>query len=304
MPGAITEAIGLQRTAFMAFRQTGNTPKLEVYTFSAKEPTSEEPSPILRAVYLLPELQNGVEMALNCRCDPPPFQYSHLAHPDISSVPIDTPDFLRRPFEMQETSRTLAFALSVRPGLNAGWFGSLLSRDLAIFVPLQTFISTDLDSDAPPGEPRVIPASEWMHSSRVLADLPFSNQWVFGTRFATLSPEWKLCIYDFNPSTIAYLKHHQERKRSQNQLQEPGVGQSEEGEGVLEWREGNADVGLVSTEWSFTDQMFFKEPLRSGAPFLVSVSEHKIDVTPNEILGVMIDDERVLLVQVGGSSSV
>jgi hypothetical protein len=298
-PGAITEACLLQRTAFMAFRQVENTPKLEVYTFSAQEPTSDEPPPILHAVYLLPRLQNNVEMAMQCRCNPPPFQYSHLVRPDISSIPIEPPCYFRRPFQIQETSRTIALSLNVRKE-----FGPEQTRDLVIIVPLQTFISADLDPEAPRGEPRVVPASEWMHGSQVLADIPMSDQWVYGTRFAILSPDLNLCICDFNPAKIAYLKHRQQGTRAEERSREPGGAQSGEDQDIIEWKEGSTDVGLVLGGPDFTDEMFFKEPLRCGKPFLMSISEEEIAVAPNEAIGVMVDDERVLLVRVGGLSSV
>jgi hypothetical protein len=295
MPGGITEASFLQRTAFMAFKQVENTPKLEIYSFSAKEPTSEEPLPILRAIYLLPSLQDGVEMVLQCQCNPPPFQYSHLVQPDISSFPIDPPCYLRRPFQVQETSRTLVLALNVRTG--AG-----LHRDLVIFAPLQTFLSTNLDPEAPQREPLVVPALEWMRSSHVFGNIPLSDQWIYGTRFATVvtdSPgQRNFCMFDFNPAITEYLKHHQERKRPQSELPERGTVQPGEDQDIIEWTEGNAVaiLGLSGTE--FTDKMFFKESLQCGAPVLISISEEEIDVPPHETLRLLIDDERVLLARV------
>jgi len=300
MPGGITEASFLQRTAFMAFRQVGNTPKLEVYSFSAKEPTSEEPPPILRAVYLLPSLQNGVEMAMQCRCDPPPFQYSYLVQPDMSSLPIDPPCYMRRPFHIQETSRTFILALSVRTDTGQ-------NQDVVIFAPLQTFLSTNLDPEAPQKEPQVIPATEWMRNSHVFGSIPLSDQWIYGTRFATVitdSPgQRNFCMFDFNPAITKYLKHHQDRNRSQNKSSGTGA-QSTEDQDIIEWTEGNAVIilGLSGTE--FTDEMFFKEPLQGGAPVLISISEEEIDVPPNETLRVLIDDERVLLARVSGLVSV
>jgi len=177
------EAIPLQRTAFMAFRQIEDTPSLEVYTFSANEPTSAEPCPILRAVYRLPSLQNGVEITMQCRCDPPPFQYSHLVHPDIPSMPIETPSYLRRPFEIQEGSRIVVIAFNATIVLNPEQ-----SRDFAIFVPLQTFISTNLDPEAPQGEPRVFPASEWMCNTYLLDDISLLGQWCVMSMALDLPP--------------------------------------------------------------------------------------------------------------------
>jgi len=304
MPGGITEASFLQRTAFMAFRQVENTPKLEVYSFSAKEPTSEEPPPpILRAIYLLPSLQNGVEMVMQCRCDPPPFQYSHLVQPDMSSFPIDPPCYMRRPFQIQETSRTLVLAINVRTDTGQ-------HQDLVIFAPLQAFISTNLDPEAPKREPQVVPASEWMRDSHVFGNIPLSDQWIYGTRFATVitdSPgQRNFCMFDFNPAIAKYLKHKHGRNRSQNEYPEPeaGVKQSVEDQDIIEWTEGNAVIilGLSGTE--FTDEMIFKEPLQGGAPVLISISEEGIDVLPNETLRVLIDDERVLLARVSRSASV
>lgn len=300
MPGGITEASFLGRTAFMAFRQVENTPKLELYSFSAKEPTSEEPSPILRAIYHLPSLQKGVEMVMQCRCDPPPFQYSHLVQPDMSSFPIDPPCYMRRPFHIQETSRTLVLALNVRTDTGQ-------HRDLVIFAPLQTFISTNLDPEAPQREPQVVLASEWMCDSHVFGNIPLSDQWIYGTRFATVitdSPgQRNFCMFDFNPAITKYLKHHQERNRSRNDIPQPGVVQSVEDQDIIEWTEGNAVIilGLSGTE--FTDEMFFKEPLQGGAPVLISILEEEIDVPPNETLKVLIDDERVLLARVSSSVS-
>ena len=296
MPGAITEASPLQRTAFMAFRQVGNTPKLEVYTFSAKEPTSDEPSPILRAVYLLPALQDGVEMVMQFRCNPPPFQYSHLVQPDMSSFPIDPPCYLRRPFQIQETSRTLVLGLNVRTEYD--------TEDVVIFAPLQTFTSTNLDPEAPQGEPQVVPASEWMHGSHVFGNLPLSDQWIYGTRFATMTTESSgqhtLCIFDFNPAITGYLKHQQERNRSQDQLREPGAQQSVEDQDIIEWTEGNAVVVLALRGTEVTDEVFFKEPLRGGVPVLMSISEEEID---EQTLTLVIDGERLLLARVGSSGS-
>jgi hypothetical protein len=297
MPGGIMEASFLRRTAFMAFRQIENTPKVEVYSFSAKEPTSEAPLPILRAIYLLPSLQNGVEMVMQCRCDPPPFQYSHLVQPDMTSFPIDPPCYMRRPFHIQETSRTLILALSVRT--DAGQH-----RDLVIFAPLQTFISTNLDPEAPQRETQIVPASEWMRNSHVFGNIPLSDQWIYGTRFATVitdSPgQRNFCMFDFNPAITKYLKHH--RNCSQIVFSKTGV-QVVEDQDVIEWTEGNAVIilGLSGTE--FTDEMFFKEPLQGGAPVLISISEEEIDVPPNETLKVLIDDERVLLARVSGPAS-
>ena len=54
---------------------------------------------------------------MQCRFDPPPFQYSHLVHPDLSSLPSEIPSYLRRPFEVQETSRILVLAINVRAAL-------------------------------------------------------------------------------------------------------------------------------------------------------------------------------------------
>ena len=295
MPGAIAEAILLQRTAFMVFRQVENTPKLELYTFSAKEPTSDEPPPILRAVFFLPSLQEGVEMNMQCRCNPPPFEYAHLVHPDMSSIPIDPPCYLRRPFRIQETSRIVVLMLTVRSE-----FDTEQIRDLAIIVPLQTFIFANLDPEAPQGDPRVLPAAEWMRSSQVLAGIPLSDQWVYGTRFATLSPDQNLCICDFNPATIAYLKHHQESNRSEDRPKGVQGVQSMDDEEIIEWKAGNADVGLVLRGADITDEIFFKDPLRGRIPFLMSISEENFDLAPNESQGVMIDDERVLIVRVCG----
>lgn len=303
MPGGITEASFLQRTAFMAFRQVENTPKLEVYSFSVKEPTSEEPPPpMLRAIYLLPPLQNGVEMVMQCRCDPPPFQYSHLVQPDMSSFPIDPPCYMRRPFQVQENSRTLILAINVRTDTGH-------HQDLVIFAPLQAFISTDLDPEAPQREPQVVPASEWMRDSHVFGNIPLSDQWIYGTRFATVitddSPEQRnFCMFDFNPAIAKYLKHQHERDRSQNESPEPGVVQSVEDQDIIEWREGNAVTILALSGTEFTDGMIFKEPLQGGAPVLISMSEEEIDVPPNGTLKVLIDDERVLLARVSGSASV
>ena len=298
MPGALEEAILLQRTAFMVFGQDDNTHKLELYTFSANEPTTDEPPPILRAVFFLPSLQDGVEMTLQCRCNPPPFQYAHLVHPDMSSIPIDPPCYFRRPFRIQETSRIVTLMLTLRSE-----YDTEESRDIAIVVPLQTFIATDLDPEAPQGDPRVVPAVEWMRSSQVLAGIPLSEQWVYGTRFATLSPDQYLCICDFNPATIAYLKYHQERKRSEDRAKGGEGVPSTGNEEIIEWKAGNTDVGLVLSGADITDEMFFKEPLQSGIPFLMSVSDEKFDIAPNETQGVMIDDERILIVRVCGSTS-
>ena len=303
MPGGITEASFLQRTAFMAFRQVENTPTLEVYSFSAKEPTSEEPPPpMLRAIYLLPSLQNGVEMIMQCRCDPPPFQYSHLVQPDMSSFPIDPPCYMRRPFQIQENSRTLVLAINVRTDTGH-------HQDLVIFAPLQAFISTNLDPEAPQRLPQIVLASEWMRNSHVFGNIPLSDQWIYGTRFATVitdSPgNRNFCMFDFNPAIAKSLKHQHERNRSRNESSEPGVIQSAEDQDIIEWKEGNAVIilGLSGTE--FTDGMIFKEPLQGGAPVLISISEEEIDVPPNETLRVLIDDERVLLARVSsGSASV
>jgi len=307
MSRAIREAVPLQRTAFMAFRQIHDTPTLEIFTYSAEEPTSDKPSPILRAIYLLPTLQSGVEMVMQCRFDPPPFQYSHLVHPDLSSVPRETPSYLRRPFEVQETSRILVLAINVRTEI-----GDAESRDHAIFVPLQTFTTANLDPDAPRGDPPVIPASEWMGSSQVLPDVPLLGScqcYVYGNRVATLpmdsSGRPNLCVFDFNPAMISYSKHHrQDSDHSENQFPKPGDEGSVEDLDIIQWTEGNADVGLVSRNLDFTDTMFFKEPVRGGAPFLASVETEEIEVAPNETVDVMIDDERVLLVRVRLSSSV
>ena len=285
----------------MVFRQILAVPRLEVYTFSAKEPTLHEPAPILRAVYLLPALQPGVEMIMQCRCDPPPFQYSYLIHPDLSSIPTDIPSYLRRPFEIQETPRVLVLAMNVRAAL-----ATEESRDLVIFVPLQTFISTNLDPEAPPGDPRFIPASGWMDSSQVLADIPLLDScvcYVYGTRFATLSVDslgrGNLCVNDFNPTTIAYAKHHRQSSDcSEDQSREPGDEESLEDFDIIEWTGGNADVGLVSRRIDFIDYMYFRDPVQGGAPFVASVSTEEIVVEQNETVGVMIDDERVLLVRV------
>jgi len=306
-PRAIMEAVPLQRTAFMVFRQIHDTPMLEIFTYSAEEPTSDEPSPILRAIYLLPTLQSGVEMVMQCRFDPPPFQYSHLVHPDLSSLPSEIPSYLRRPFEVQETSRILVLAINVRTAL-----GDEQSRDLAIFVPLQTFATTNLDPDAPRGDPPVIPASEWMGSSQVLADVPLLDScvcYVYGNRVATLpmdsSGRCNLCVFDFNPAMISYSKHHRrDSGHSKFQFLQQGDEETVEDLDIIQWTQGNADVGLVSRKLDFTDTMFFKEPVRGGAPFLASVSTKEIEVAPNETVDVMIDDERVLLVRVRRSSSV
>ena len=301
IPGAITDAIPVQRTAFIAFRQLANTPRLEVYTFSAKEPTSDAPPPVLRAVYCLPSLQEGVEMDLQCRCDPPPFEYARLIHPDLSSLPPDIPSYLRRPFEIQETPRIVVLAMNVHTAV-----GVEQSRDLAIVVPLQTFTATDLDPDAPPGDPRVVPASGWMDSAQVLTDIPLLDScvcYVYGTRFATLYVDslgrGNLCVNEFNPATIAHLKHHHLEKQSED-LE---YGESLEEFDITEWTEGNTDVGLMLRKLDFTDQTFFKDPVRGGAPFLASVSTDEIVVEQNETIGVMIDDERVLLVRVCGPCS-
>src|SRR5260221_12629333 len=142
-------------------------------------------------------------MTLQCRCDPPPSEYSHLVHPDMSSVPIDTsPNYLRRPFQIQETSRTLVLALKARTTSNPEE-----TRHFTIFAPLQTFISTNLDPEAPQGEPRVIPGSEWMRSSHVLGDIPLLGHHVYGSRFVTISMDspgqGSLLVCNFNPATIA-----------------------------------------------------------------------------------------------------
>jgi len=64
---------------------------------------------------------------------------------------------------------------------------------------------------------------------------------------------------------------------------------------MIQWSEGNAHLGLMLKSPNFTDDMFFKEPVEGGAPFLVSISGEEVEVEPNEVVGVMIDDERVLL---------
>jgi len=311
MRRTFTAAVPLQRTAFMTFRQTHNNPILEIFTYSAEEPTSDKPSPIRCAIYGLPTLQIGVEMVVQFRINPPPFQYSHLVHPDSSSLPIETPSSFRRPFEVQETSRILVLAICVRTAL-----GDEQSRDLAIFAPLRTFTkftttTTNLDLDAPRGDPPIIPPSEWMRSSQVLADVPLLSAWcghyVYGNRVATLpldsSGRANLCVYDFNPAIISYSKHHRRDSAcSENQFPKPGGEKSAEELDMIQWTEGNANVGLVSRKLDLIDTRFFQLPVRGGASFLASVSTEEIDVGPNEI-DVMIDDERVLVMRVGRSSS-
>ena len=301
MPGTITDAIPVQRTAFIAFRQLVNTPRLEVYTFSAKEPTSDAPPPVLRAVYCLPSLQEGVEVVMQCRCDPPPFQYSRLIHPDLASLPAEIPSYLRRPFEIQETPRILVLAMNVRTA-----FGAEQSRDLAIIVPLQTFTAANLDPEAPPGDPRVVPASGWMDNAEVLTDIPLLDScvyYVYGTRFAILDVDsdgrGNLCVNDFNPAAIAQLKH----QRLEKMAEELGDDESLEDYDIDEWTGGNAELGLVSRKIDFFDETYFKDPVRGGAPFLTSISVDEIVVEQNETIGVMIDDERVLLVRVCGPCS-
>lgn len=321
----VIDVIPLQRTTFMAIRLTIGGPKLEVYTFSAKPPEFEFQPPILRAVYLSPPLRPGVQMVMRCRCDPPPLQYSDLIQPQLDDLPIPTPSYLKRPFQINETSRILAFGMQV-------WKHSLglvdmELRDFALFAPPETFLPPGLDPDAPPGDPLKIPASEWMRKSRIISDLPLRRMWVcyiYGTRFAALGrhdpdqssseeseegpfktkPQY-LYVYDFNAEAIARLAHEQKRDLEANfdldfdaEAGEDDLGRNM----IMEWTDSadKADIKLVIDEDEFIDYDFFTEPLRCEAPYLVSKAKESIEIGHNEHLEVMIDDERMILVRVSG----
>ena len=317
----IIDVIPLQRTTFMAIRLSVGVPKLEVYTFSAKPPDSKFPAPILRAVYLPPPLQQGVQMAMRCRCDPPPLRYSDLIQPKLDGLPIPTPSYLKRPFQINETSRILAFGMQVwkHTGL-----AEIEFRDIALFAPPETFLPPGLDPETPFGEPLEIPASEWMRKSRIISDLPLRRMWVcyiYGTRFAALgrhdtdqssseesdedrvnSKSQHLYVYDFNAEAIARLAHEQKRNLEANfDLDLDAEGKDDSGRNmIMEWTDSanKADIKLVIGEDEFIDEDFFKEPLRCEAPYMVSKAREPIEVGRNEHLEVMIDDERMILVRV------
>ena len=318
----IIDVIPLQRTTFMAIRLSREGPKLEVYTFSTRPPDAEFPPPILRAVYLPPLLQRGVQMAMRCRCDPPPLQYSDLIHPKLDDLPIPTPSYLKRPFQINETSRILAFGIQVwKHAIDPA---DMEFRDIALFAPPDTFLPPGLDPEAPSGDPLEIPASEWMRKSRIISDLPLRRMWVcyiYGTRFAALGrhdPDQSsseeseedlvkpkpqhLYIYDFNAEAIARLAQERERDLDAD-FDFESDSDAEDGSGrnmILEWTDSadKADIKLVIGEDELSADEFFKEPLHCEAPYMVSKAKEPIEVGQDEHLEVMIDDERMILVRV------
>ena len=320
----IIDVIPLQRTTFMAIRLSREGPKLEVYTFSAKPPGVKFPPPILRAVYLPPLLQHGVQMAMRCRCDPPPLQYSDLVQPKLDDLPIPIPSYLRRPFQINETSRILAFGIQVwKHTVNPA---DMEFRDIALFAPPDTFLPPGLDPEAPSGDLLEIPASEWVRKSRIISDLPLRRMWVcyiYGTRFAALGrhdPDQSsseesgedltrpkpqhLYIYDFNSEAIARLAHEQKQDLDADFDLDLKV-EIEDDLGrdmIMEWTDSadKADIKLVIGADEFIDDEYFKEPLRCEAPYMVSKAKEPIEVGHNEHLEVMIDDERMILVRVSG----
>ena len=321
----IIDVIPLQRTTFMAIRLSRDGPKLEVYTFSAKPPEVPFPPPILRAVYLSPLLRHDAQMAMRCRCDPPPLQYSDLIQPKVDDLPVPTPSYLKRPFQINETSRILAFGMQVWK--RTAGFADMEFRDIALFAPPETFLPPGLDPEAPVGDVLKIPASEWMRKSRIISDLPLRRMWVcyiYGTRFAALgrhdpdqpsSDESEedllkpkpqhLYVYDFNAEAIARLACEQKQKREleANFDLDLDVEVVDEDPGRnMEWTDSvnKADIKLVIGEDEFIDNNFFMEPLRCEAPYLVSKAKEPIEVGHNEHLEVMIDDERMVLVRVSG----
>lgn len=333
-PEPIIDVIPLQRTTFMAIRLSTGGPKLEVYTFSTKPPDSEFPPPILRAVYLPPPLQPDVQMAMRCRCDPPPLQYSDLIQPNVDDLPIPTPSYLKRPFQINETSRILAFGVQVWKR-NIVLATDMEFRDIALFVPAETFLPSGLDPEAPARDLLEIPASEWMRKSRIISDLPLRRMWVcyiYGTRFAALgrhdpdkssseeSEESEedllkpkpqhLYVFDFNAEAIARLACEQKRVLvadfDMDVDAEAADGEGDSGRNmVMEWTDSaeKADIKLVIGEDEFIDDDYFMEPLRFEAPYMVSKAKEPIEVEHNEHLEVMIDDERMILVRVSGIDS-
>jgi len=318
----------------MAIRLSIGGPKLEVYTFSAKPPDSDFPPPILRAVYLPPPLQRDVQMAMRCRCDPPPLQYSDLIQPDVDDLPIPTPSYLRRPFQINEASRILAFGVQVWKR-TVGLAAEMEFRDIALFAPAETFLPPGLDPEAPAGDLLEIPASEWMRKSRIISDLPLRRMWVcyiYGTRFAALgrhdpdkpplegSEESEedllkpkpqhLYVYDFNAEAIERLACEQKQVLVADfnlDLDAEAVeGEHDSGRNmIMEWTDSadKAEIKLVIGEDEFIDDDYFMEPLRCEAPYMVSKAKEPIEVGNNEHLEVMIDDERMILVRVSGVDS-
>jgi hypothetical protein len=203
-------------------------------------------------------------------------------------------------------------------------------RDFALFTPSETFLPPGLNPEAPSGNVLTIPASEWMRKTRIIPDLSLRRVWVcyiYGTRFAALGthdldqssseasedldtpkPRY-LYVYDFNAEAISRLASEQKRKLQGDFCLDSDVEVAEgdnSGEDIImEWTDSadKADVKLVIDEDECIDGEFFREPLRCGAPYMVSKAKEPIRVGKDEHLEVMIDDERMILVRVSMAHS-